>query len=260
MESSNTESSNMEMKGRRILVTGGSRGIGAAIVRRLLEAGARVVLHYGHGTAAAHRVASLAPERVRLVQADLARAGAAEALWGTAVEAWGGLDAVVLNAGIYRPAPLDGPDEVWRAVWSETLQVNLTAPADLVRAAVPAFRTQGGGIIVSIASRAAFRGDLPEYLAYAASKGALVALTRSIARGYGADNILAYVVAPGWVRTEMAEDAVGAYGEAELARDIPLGEMAPPEDVAEVVAFLVSGRARHLTGATLDINGASYVH
>jgi 3-oxoacyl-[acyl-carrier protein] reductase len=250
----------MNLQGRRILVTGGSRGIGAAIVRRLLEAGARVVLHYGHREADAKQVASVAPDRVTLVEADLGRTGSAEALWRAAAEAWGGLDAVVLNAGIYRPAPLDAPDAVWRAVWSETIQVNLSAPADLVRAAVPAFRAQGGGIIVSIASRAAFRGDMPEYLAYAASKGALVAMTRSIARGYGADNILAYVVAPGWVRTEMAEEAVAAYGETELARDIPLGEMAPPEDVAEVVAFLVSGRARHLTGATLDINGASYVH
>lgn len=251
----------MDLSGRRVLVTGGSRGIGAAIVERLAQDGARVVLHYGSRRDRAEAVAARAPEgAVSLVQADLARPGASAGLWAAAQAAFGGFDAVVLNAGTFRPAPPEAADSLWEAAWRETLQVNLVAAADLMRAALPHFTAQGGGIFVSIASRAAFRGDDPEFLAYAASKGGMVALTRSVARGYGAANVLAYTVAPGFVRTEMAEAAIELHGEERIVRDIPLGDMAPPEDVAEVVAFLVSGRARHLTGATLDINGASYVH
>ena len=115
-------------------------------------------------------------------------------------------------------------------------------------------------MIVNIASRAAFRGDDPHLMHYAASKGGVVALTRSIVRGYGRENVLAYVVAPGFVRTERQEAVIARRGEAAMIADIPLGEMAGPEEVANIVAFLVSGQARHATGATIDVNGGSYFH
>jgi NAD(P)-dependent dehydrogenase (short-subunit alcohol dehydrogenase family) len=139
------------------------------------------------------------------------------------------------------------------------LRVNLIAAADLCREAIPHFAERGGGIIVNVASRAAFRGDQPELMHYAASKAGLVALTRSIARGFGAHNITAYVVAPGFVLTEMAEQAIADYGPEFVRKDIALSDMTGPQDVANVVAFLASGLARHATGSVVDVNGASYV-
>jgi len=171
----------------------------------------------------------------------------------------GPLDVLVNNAGIMPPAAIEDDWATWHRAWEETLRVNLIAAADLSREAVKHFRTRGGGILINIASRAAFRGDTLEYMAYAASKAGLVALTRSIARGAGRDGVLAYAVAPGFVDTPMVKPFVDEYGRDAIVRDIPLGEMAPPHEVANVVAFLASGAARHATGTTIDINGASYV-
>ena len=171
----------------------------------------------------------------------------------------GRIDVLINNAGVYAMGGVDEDFDTWTGVWRRLLQVNLVAAAHLCRQAVLHFRPRGGGIIVNIASRAAFRGDTPDYMQYAASKGGLVSLTRSLARGFAADNILAYVIAPGFVRTDMAADFTQIHGEEAVTREIPLGDMASPEDVAEVVLFVASGRARHATGTTIDINGASYV-
>ncbi len=249
-----------DLDGKVVLVTGGSRGIGAACVRALAAAGASVVLHYGHNRAAAEAVAAGLPtDACLLVEGDLESASAPAAIWGDAVAWRGHVDVLVNNAGIFEAAGIDADPDAWRRAWQRTLTVNLVAPADLCREALGHFRTRGGGIIVNIASRAAFRGDTPDHMHYAASKGGLVALTRSIARGFAADNVLAYGVAPGFVRTDMAEDFVRVHGEPAVTDDIPLGEMATPDDVANIVAFLASGKARHATGTTIDINGASYV-
>jgi len=239
-------------------VTGGSRGIGAVTVRTLAAAGADVVVHYGRSRTAAEEVAGgCAAGRCHLVAGDLEDPRAPAAIWGAAVAWRGRVDALVNNAAMCSPAGVD--DDAWGEVWARTLRVNVIAAADLCREAIRHFRTRGGGTIVNVASRAGFRGDEPPYMQYAASKGALIALTKSIARGFATEGIVAYGVAPGWVRTDMAEETISDKQLASLARDIPMGGMAPPEDVANVVAFLVSGLARHATGTTIDINGASYV-
>jgi len=150
--------------------------------------------------------------------------------------------------------PLESTDE-WQRGWAENLQLNLQAPADLCREAISHFRGHGGGIIINIVSRSAHRGDDAEHLAYGAAKGGLLALTRGIARGYAHENILAYAIAPAWVKTELAAEVDLAALEATL----PMREVTPPSDVAEFVAFLASGRSRHATGATIDITGADYV-
>ena len=248
------------LKDKTILVTGGSRGIGAAIVEAAIREGAHVVLHYGRGKAAAEALVAASPAgRCLAVPADLSVRGAAQALWQAAVAWQGRIDVLVNNAGIYIPDGADAPTEAWDRAWDETLQVNLRATADLCRLAIRDFRRWGGGAIVNIASRAAFRGDGPDFMAYAASKGATIALTRTIARGHAAAGILCYAVAPGWVRTDMAADFIRSQGEDAAIRDIPLGAMAPAGEVANIVVFLASGKARHATGATFDINGASYV-
>jgi 3-oxoacyl-[acyl-carrier protein] reductase len=241
-----------------VLVTGGSRGIGAVTVRTLAAAGADVILHYGRSRADAEAVAAACPAgRCHLVAGDLEHPEAPAGIWMQALAWRGRIDALVNNAAVAFAAGVD--DDAWSDVWERTLRVNVIAAADLCREAIQHFRTRGGGTIVNVASRAAFRGDEPNYMHYAASKGALIALTKSIARGFAREGIVAYGVAPGWVRTEMAEPAIVERGMAALMHDVPMGEMAPPEDVASVIAFLVSGLARHATGTTIDINGASYV-
>jgi NAD(P)-dependent dehydrogenase (short-subunit alcohol dehydrogenase family) len=249
-----------ELSGKVCLVTGGAGGIGSAITEALAAGGARVVLHHhANATGAASLAGRLGAERVVPVKADLAeRLGAAE-LWRAAVSVWGSVDVLVNNAAIMPAASMDAEWDAWHRAWDDTLRVNLVAAADLSREAVKHFRMRGGGVIVNVASRAAFRGDTLEYMAYAASKAGMVALTRSIARGAARDGVVAYVVAPGFVDTPMAKQFVDRYGEEAVVRDIPLGTMAPPSDVASVVAFLASGVARHATGTTIDINGASYV-
>lgn len=248
----------IDLHGKIILVTGGSRGIGATTVQTLATAGADVILHYGYAQAAAEAIAEkIGANRCYLLQADLAAPNASCALWQDAIAWKGRIDVLINNAGIIQAAGIED-DELWTHAWQQTLQINLIAVADLCREAIVHFRDRGG-IIINIASRAAFRGDSPEYMHYAASKAGVVALTRSIARGFAHQNILAYAVAPGFVSTAMADEFIQEYGEAAITRDIPLGKIAPPQDVANTIAFLASGLAPHATGTTIDINGASYV-
>jgi 3-oxoacyl-[acyl-carrier protein] reductase len=249
----------IDLTGKTILVTGASRGIGAATALTLGQAGASVVLHYGQGKAEAEAVASqLNADHCYLIQADLSQPQAAEHLWQAAIDRAGKIDVLVNNAATMPYASVDDSWDEWSQAWQTTLQVNLIAVADLCRLAIQHFQTQQGGIIINIASRAAFRGDAPDFMHYAASKGGVVALTRSIARGFAKDNILAFAVAPGFVKTDRIA-AMMQQGAETITRDIPLGSPASPQDVANTVAFLASGLVPHMTGATLDINGASYV-
>jgi NAD(P)-dependent dehydrogenase (short-subunit alcohol dehydrogenase family) len=250
----------IDLTGKCLLVTGGSRGIGAAIVRAAASAGASVLLHYGSSREAAERVREEAgSDRCRLVRADLAKPRSGSKLWEEASSLGQQIDVLVNNAGIFEPAPVDSSLEAWEETWDRVLQVNLRAPADLCRAAINDFRRQGGGKIINIASRAAFRGEAPDQMPYGATKGALVTLTKTIARGYAKEGILAFAIAPGFTETEMVSDHLDEDAVRNIVADIPLGEMAPPSEVGALVAFLASDHARHLTGATFDINGASYV-
>jgi 3-oxoacyl-[acyl-carrier protein] reductase len=231
-----------------ILVTGSSRGIGAAIVSAF-GADARVV---GQATSAIDD---------RTIATDLDQPGAAATLWAEALDRLDGrIDALVNNAGIFQAAPIDLPDADWLAAWERTMRVNLTASAELCRYAVQHFRQRGtGGRIVNVASRAAYRGDSPAHWHYAASKAGMVAMTKTIARSYAADDILAFAVCPGFTMTGMAEDYLASRGGDKLLADIPLGRVAMPEEVAATVRFLALEAPASMTGAVLDINGASYV-
>lgn len=253
----------LDLDGKTILVTGASKGIGAAIAARVGASGAAVVAHYGSDRAGAEAaLAAVADDRKLLVGADLHDKGAIDALWRRAVGWRGGVDVVVNNAAIMLwHGGLDAPEEDWDAVWADTLAVNVLAPARLIRHAVPHFKARRGGILVTISSWAAQRGVTnPDTIAYAASKAAVKAMAQTVARAYATDGILAYVVAPGVVRTRMSEDfAATQGGEAKVSAGLATGEWVPPDDIANLVAFLATGKARHLTGATLDVNGASYI-
>jgi 3-oxoacyl-[acyl-carrier protein] reductase len=231
-----------------ILVTGSSRGIGAAIASSLGDLpGTRVL---GHATRSGP-AASLA--------ADLSQPAAPTQLWADALAAAGGaIDILVNNAGIFEASPLEADD--WSESWARTMQVNLTASAELCRLAVLHWQERGvGGRIVNVASRAAYRGDSPAHWHYAASKGGMVAMTKTIARGYAAHGILAFAVCPGFTMTGMADDYLASRGGDKLLADIPLGRVASPEEVAATVRFLCTDAPPSMTGAVLDVNGASYV-
>ena len=195
----------------------------------------------------------------RAFGADLIQGVNCVALWSDVQRTFGNVDAVVNNAGIAVESPLAQPALEWIEGWEKTMSVNLTATAVLCRSAIAHFRSRSGGRIVNIASRAAFRGDQPDYLAYAASKAGIVALTRSIARGFGKSGIKAFILAPGFTRTEMAQSFLDQYGEDYAMQDIALSRLTEPEDIAPMVTFLLSGLADHATGSTVDINAASYV-
>lgn len=250
----------IDLSGRTILVTGASRGIGRAIAEGCAEAGATVAVHYHQNRDAAEALAETLEHKAQAFQADLTNPHAAQRLWDETVEAFSRVDALVNNAAISEFAPPDAPLDDWLAVWDRTMAANLTAVGVLCRAAVPHFAGNGGGRIVTIASRAAFRGDTPEYLAYAASKAGVVALMRSIARGYGKQGIAAFTVAPGFTRTDMAQPFIDRYGEAYATDDLALSRMTEPEDIAPLVVLLASGLADHATGTTIDVNAGSYVH
>jgi 3-oxoacyl-[acyl-carrier protein] reductase len=234
------------MAERNILVTGTSRGIGKAIVEALQ--GHNVV---GHSTKGGERA----------VATDLSAAGAAEALWNAALERLGGrVDVLVNNAGIFEAAPIEGSHEDFVAQWQRTLQVNLVASAELCRLAVNHFREGGaGGRIVNVSSRAAYRGDSPQHWHYAASKAGMIGMTKSIARGYAREGILAFAVCPGFTMTGMAEDYLESRGGDKLLADIPLGKVADPEEVAETVRWLAVDAPPSATGSVIDVNGASFV-
>lgn len=249
----------IDLSGQAVLVTGASRGIGAAIARRLASSGARVAVHFGKERQTAEDLVRLIGNGARAFGADLASEKACTQLWTEVEAAFGTVQALVNNAGVAIGSPLTAPTENWLADWNRTLAVNLTATGLLCRSALAHFEKQHNGRIVNIASRAAFRGDTPDYLAYAASKGGMVALTRSIARGFGKKGIKAFLLAPGFTRTEMAQLFIDQYGEAYASSDIALERLTEPDDIAPTVAFLLSGLADHATGSTIDLNAGSYV-
>lgn len=250
----------LDLNNTSVLVTGASRGIGAAVARAMGKAGARVAIHYRDQRQAAIALAQEIGASAEIFQADLSRVEECTSLWNAVVARFGRVNALVNNAGIAISSPLAGATEAWLEAWEITMAVNLRAPAVLSRLAIGHFGAQGGGRIINISSRAAFRGDQPPYLAYAASKGGLVALTRSIARGFGKAGIVAFNVAPGFTRTDMAKDFLDEYGEDYVAGDIALRRLTEPDDIAPVVVFLASGLADHSTGCTIDVNAGSYVH
>jgi 3-oxoacyl-[acyl-carrier protein] reductase len=230
------------------LVTGASRGIGAAAYALLRKGGHKVV---GHSTRGSDQ----------LIAGDLTDPAAPRHIWETALaELDDRIDVLVNNAGIYEAVADNVTDDEWHAAWHRTLTINLQAPADLSRLAVSHFLDRGGGgRIVNIASRAAFRGDSPQHWHYAASKAALVGMTRTIARGYAAEGILCFAIAPGFTVSEMTAEYLQGRGGAQIVADIPLGRVASTEEVAEVIRWMAADAPASATGSVIDVNGASYV-
>lgn len=251
-----------QRKWQTALVTGASSGIGSAIARRYAQAGIRVAVHYHRNEAGAHEtLASLPAVAIGehlLVQADVADPDAVARMVREAETGLNGLDVLVNNAGLYEYTRFDTPDYAdWLAGWRRTLDVNLMSAVNATYCALPGMKARGGGKVIQVASRAAFRAET-EAPAYAVSKAGMVNLTRCLARAEATNGILAYCIAPGWVETAMAREGMETMRD-DILSQIPLGRIASVEDVAGVALFLASSDADYLTGITIPVAGGSWL-
>jgi 3-oxoacyl-[acyl-carrier protein] reductase len=248
------------LEGTVALVTGGSRGIGRAVSELLAARGATVVIQFrADRRAAEEALAALGTGRHLARQADVADPSQVRSLVAGVVDELGRIDVLVNNAGVYLGHPVLGTgDEDWRRIWRQTIETNLIGPANLIHAVAPHMVAAGGGRIVNVSSRGAFRGE-PDHPAYGASKAGLNSLGQSMARALGRHGIYVTTVAPGFVDTDMAAPYLeGADGDAIRAQS-PLNRAATAEEVARVVVFLATPGAEYTTGAVVDVNGASYL-
>lgn len=250
----------MKLAGQTILVTGATGAIGQAICRALVADGARVVVHYGRNRDAAEALVASLGGQGWCVSADLSDSDGPQLLWDQAIAAAAGrLTGLVNNAGIRSEVAIDAPMDEWQQVWAREMRVNFLSAVDLSKLAIQHFRDNGGGRIVNMASRAGQRGYTSSTMAYGASKAALINLTKSIAQSHGHQGVTAVALAPGWVRTEMAEAYIAEHGEAAALAGIPIARMAAPEEIGEITAFAFRPSQASLNGAVLDVNGGSYM-
>ncbi len=250
----------INLKNKNIIITGASRGIGQSISELLVSCGANVALQYNQNKNRAEKVQKKLGPKASLYQCDFSDGLEVGSFFNRVVKDFKNIDVLINNAGIAIYSDPAKDDIAWIDDWLQTMDINLNSVALLCKKAIQHFKENQGGIIINMASRAAFRGDTKEYMAYAASKAGVVGLTRSIARAYGKDGIKAFVIAPGFVRTEMAQEFINEYGEEYATSDLALDQMTEPKDIAQMVAFLASGLANHATGSTIDINAGSYMH
>jgi 3-oxoacyl-[acyl-carrier protein] reductase len=250
----------MKFDSQIILVTGASRGIGRAIARQFAEKGGRVAVHYNSNLRAAEEtLASLPGSGHTIVQADLADPQAVQRMVQTVISEMGGLNVLVNNAGIYEEHKITQVGyDFWQDSWLKTLQTNLLGAANAAYCAAQHMMAHGGGRIINVSSRGAFRGE-PDAPAYGASKAAMNAMGQSLAKALAPHGIYVTTVAPGWVETDMATDYLSGPDGDGIRGQSPLNRVATPDEVAYTVLFLASAGAEFLTGGIIDVNGASYL-
>jgi 3-oxoacyl-[acyl-carrier protein] reductase len=246
------------MSSQVALVTGSSRGIGAAIATQLVHEGWQVILHGSAPSECLNQLqTTLGTNCLGAITADLKSPQETSKLW-TSAQSIAPINALVNNAGIYTPLPFHADQQAWLTNRQEMFRVNFEAPSELMYSAITSFQAQGGGKILNVASRVGFRGEANASM-YAASKAAIINLTRSLAVEYANTGIELFGIAPGWVATSMSRDGMEDRL-PEILSTIPMGRMASPEDCAVTASFLLSQKASYLSGVVIDINGASYFH
>ena len=249
-----------DLKNQNILVTGASKGIGKAIASHLIESGANVALHYNTDKFV---VKSMVDNKLKpgskLFQANLEVYQEVSALFNNVIKEYITIDTIILNAGIYKEHPIQQPLDDWLNIWKTTMRINLDSVGILTKLAIEHFKEKKGGRLIYIGSRAVFRGETEEYLAYAASKGGVTSLARSVARSFGKNNIKAFVIAPGFTKTQMAESFIAKYGKEKVLDELSLNELTEPSHIAPLVGLMCSGQMDHATGSTIDINAGSHI-
>lgn len=243
-----------------VLVTGASRGMGRVIAVEFAESNAKVAVHYNKNREAAEMtVSKMAGKGHIMVKGDLSDPVAIDDIVSTTIDTMGTIDILVNNAGIWEEQPIvDLSFDAWQNVWERTIQTNLTGPAHLTFLTVKHMVKNGGGKIINVASRAAYRGE-PAAPYYGASKAGLIAFGQSMARALAKYNILVYAVAPAFIQTEMTREVLsGERGDA-IRNQSPLGRIGTPQEVANTITFLAGSGTDFLTGCVVDINGASYL-
>ncbi|HLY25390.1 MAG TPA: SDR family oxidoreductase [Aggregatilineales bacterium] len=250
----------MNFDDKVVLVTGASRGIGRAIALEFARRGGRVALNYQSNRTAVEETHAMLPGIGHsIVQADVSDPQAVQRMVEYVAKEMGGLHLLVNNAAIYQEHPIAAVSyEYWQKDWLEIINTNLIGAANACYCAAQHMIKHGGGRIVNVSSRGAFRGE-PESPAYGASKAGLNALSQSLAKALAPHNIFVGVVAPGWVETDMAEDYLNGPNADFIRNESPLRRVARPQEVAYVVAFLASEGAEFATGSIIDVNGASYL-
>jgi NAD(P)-dependent dehydrogenase (short-subunit alcohol dehydrogenase family) len=250
----------LDLTGKVALVTGASRGIGRETALRMAAAGAQVAVNYNHSAAEAEDVVNeIGSGNAVAVKADIANPMDVEQMVAAVIDRFGRIDILVNNAGWHDYNQFDRDDyAAWQKGWLRTFEVNVFGAANAAFLAMRSMRRSGGGKIINVASRAAFRGET-EYADYGASKAALVNFTRSIARACARHNIVASCVAPGFVDTEIARVELNKHYD-EIVGQIPLRRVGSVADVASAILFLASPLANYLNGVTIDVNGGSWFH
>lgn len=250
----------MNFSKKNVLVTGGSRGIGKAVVQAFAKHGACVAFNYKSNRSLANEIIeSLTDGNHLAIQADMSKPDSVKNFIESAISKYGKIDIVVNNAGLAIPNEINKLDYAdWNEIWHQTFEVNLFGAANLIYLAAQHMMRNGGGRIINISSRGAFKG-LPDNPAYAASKAALNSMSQSLAQKLAKYNIHIGVVAPGFVETDMSAPLLKGPKGKEIINEIPLGRVAKPDEVANVVLFLASEGTEYLTGAIIDVNGASYL-
>ncbi len=249
----------LDLSGKTILLTGASDGIGKGIADFLMKSGANLAVHYNKSKESAEALVAKYPNGSKTFQADLLDEVKVIQLFEEVEDYFHSIDVLILNAGVFLPHTVKLDTQDWLSVWKKTMDINLNSVGLLTKLGIDHFRKKGQGRFVYIGSRAAFRGETEEYLAYAASKGGLTSLARSVARSFGKENIKSFVVAPGFTRTQMAENFIAAHGEERVLNEIALNTLTTPEDIAPLIGLLCSGLMDHATGATIDINAGSHI-
>tara|TARA_B100001778_G_C18500135_1_gene589264 strand:- start:322 stop:1077 length:756 start_codon:yes stop_codon:yes gene_type:complete len=250
----------MKMK---ILITGSSNGIGFQIAKDLLKEGHDLALHYNSNNSKIKELVSENKDRSFMVQADLSKERGAFDLFEKIYKKMGFPDTIINNAGIAESAPINLENKLWINNFDKTISVNLKSPSVLSKLFIEKKRKEKitkKFRIINIASRAAFRGEVEDFISYACSKGGLISLTKTIARSFGKkDNIFAFSVAPGFVNTEMAQSFIKENGEDFVKKGIQLNRLTEPKDISPVVSLICTGKMDHSTGSTIDINAGSYL-
>ena len=249
----------LDLSGKKIIVTGANSGIGFAISESLLKSGASIALHHNSGKKGIELLLKKY-KNATYFQADLSETENCISFFEKIENQFGKIDMLVQNAGIFEEHPTQTSNEKWLETWQKTIKINLDAVGILTKLALEHFKKNKEGRIVYIASRAAFRGETEENLAYAASKGGVVSLARTVARSFGKYGITSFILAPGFTQTPMAEEYISNHGIESLINESSIKKLTQPEDISPIVTLIAAGLMDHATGSTIDFNAGSYIH